>query len=100
MPTEKALLVDKQSEKRSPKLRLKYVRAELGLSQNQLAIRANLHFNVIKNCENGKYIRLASAFRILRAINPLRAELGLPALKLGDLDWQIFGFEPEELQGK
>lgn len=99
MNTAKALLVDK-SEESSPKLRLVVARSQVFLSQQALADRAGLDRNVVNNCERGKRIRLASAYRILRAMNPLREELGMPRLKLSDLDWEIYGFSEEELQGK
>ena len=99
MLAEKAFLVDKEHES-PPKLRLAIVRSQVFLSQQKLADQAGVDRNVVKACEAGKRIRLASAFRILTVLNRLRKEMEMPPLQLVDLDWQIFGFEPEELQGK
>ena len=99
MLAAKAFLVDTQNNRKSHKLKLKFVRTELGLSQNQLATRAKLHFNVIKNCEAGESILLRSAFNIIRAINTVRKEQDIePPLKMRDLDWTIYRVSQEELE--
>jgi DNA-binding XRE family transcriptional regulator len=99
MLAEKALLVD-ESKESPPKLRLVVARSQVFLSQQLLADRAGVSRTAIKNCENGKSIRLATAYRILKVLNRLRKEMEMPPLQLTDLDWRIFGFEPEELRGK
>ena len=71
------------------KLPLKHVRAQLGLSQPQLARRAGVHRMTIGNAEHGKTIYLETAYKILRALNAERHHQMRPRLALHDLDWDV-----------
>jgi DNA-binding XRE family transcriptional regulator len=68
-------------------------RAELRISQSDLARRADLSKQVIVNAEKGLLISRISAHAILKALNPLRLEAGLSSLELGDVDWKVQGEE-------
>ncbi len=75
------------------KIRLKDARAQLGLSQAELARLAHVHWHSVGRCERGETIRITSAWAILNALNERRALKNLPALGLKDLTWSIEGEE-------
>jgi transcriptional regulator with XRE-family HTH domain len=56
---------------------LRRLRAERGISQEQLARQAGLHPNFISHIERGKDMRLTTLLRILEALEASPAELGL-----------------------
>jgi predicted transcriptional regulator len=74
-----------------PKLRLRDVRTELGLTQEKLANLAGLSKPVIIRAEAGNPFRALSAQAILKALNKIRAAQGESRLTIDDLDWNIDG---------
>jgi DNA-binding XRE family transcriptional regulator len=68
---------------------LKHVRARLRLSQRQLAELANVAKQTMADAENGKTIRLTTAYAILDALNTLLKERNQPELELDGLDWHV-----------
>lgn len=71
-------------------LPLNHARAQLRMTQEQLSTESGIPISVIRNCEQGRgRISLLSAYAILDALNRIRAERNLPALKLKDLSWKI-----------
>ena len=74
----------------SSQLQLRRVRAMLGLSQTKLAELSGLSPQTVLDAERGKrQIRLTSAYAILRVLNDLRRQQGLPELDLDSLDWNV-----------
>lgn len=73
------------------KLRVSNVRAELQLTQAELAALARVSRTVVFYAEKGTVISRLSAYAILNALNVARANKGLPELELADLDWKIQG---------
>ncbi len=71
------------------KLNPAFARADLGLTQQELADRAGTSQRVISNSENGFPIRLLTAAAILRIFNEEREKRGLAQLELEDVDWII-----------
>lgn len=70
---------------------LRYVRADLGLSQQRLAELAELTVPTILRAEKGETILLLTATAILHALNAVRAERDLPPLGLSDVEWTVQG---------
>ena len=73
------------------KMRVSNARAELQLTQAQLAQLAHVARSVVFSAEKGQVISRLSAYAILNALNAVRAGKGLPELELADLDWKIQG---------
>lgn len=71
------------------KIKLANARAELGLSQTDLAQLASVARQTVVNGERGGIIQRIQAFRILHALNAKRQEAGKPALSIDDIDWKI-----------
>jgi len=73
-------------------IKLANARAELGLSQTELASLARVARQTVVNGERGnKPIQRIQAYRILHALNAERQKWGKPALALDDIDWKIVG---------
>lgn len=70
---------------------LRYVRVDLGMSQQRLAELAELTVPTILRAERGDTIQLLTATAILKALNAVRAERDLPPLGLSDVDWSVQG---------
>jgi DNA-binding XRE family transcriptional regulator len=68
---------------------LKLARVQLGLPQTELARRAGVHRTTIKNCEQGGFIRLDTAWKILNALNAERQRQLKSRLKIEQLTWNI-----------
>jgi transcriptional regulator with XRE-family HTH domain len=75
----------------SRKLRLRYVRTELGLTQYQLYQLSGVSEPTISRAEAGKPLRALSAQRLLKALNAQRKAQGMGELDIDDLDWVIDG---------
>lgn len=73
------------------KLRVRNARAQLLLTQEQVAKRAGISGRVVWNAENGVAIRATSAYAILKVFNGLRVDSNLHDLDIDDLDWKIQG---------
>jgi DNA-binding XRE family transcriptional regulator len=73
------------------KLRLRLVRAELGLSQTHLARLSGVTEKTIAGAEQGKSILALTAAAILRALNAERANRDMPPLDFSQIDWKIQG---------
>jgi len=73
------------------KLKTNNVRAQLQLTQQQLANRANITRRVITRAEAGLTISRITAFAMLNVFNAMRKDFGLPELEIDDLDWKIRG---------
>lgn len=73
------------------RIKLADARAELGITQKQLAASAKLSKTVIVNAEKGLAIRRLSAHSILQALNAVRHSRGMPSLTINDIDWHIDG---------
>lgn len=73
------------------KLKLSHARAQLQLSQARLSELAGVSILPISRAERGETIQLLSAMAILTALNAVRAERGLPALSLSDVEWSVQG---------
>ncbi len=73
------------------KVKLATARAQLRLSQRELARLARISIAVISNSENGYAIRLLSAYAILEAINTERVKRGWTPLALEQMDIKIQG---------
>lgn len=73
------------------KLKVNNVRAQLLLTQQQLADRAGISRRSVANAETGGSISRLTAFAILKVFNMLRKEDNLPELGIEDLDWNIWG---------
>ena len=79
-------------QEHTQRLPLNHARAQLGLTQEQLAELADVHINAIRRCEQKRgHISLINAYAILRALNRKRAEpeFNMPELLLDDLSWEI-----------
>jgi len=75
------------------KMRLRDARAQLGLTIQELARLAGVHYNVIGKSERGGTIRITSAYAILGVLNERRVLRKLPPLTLKSLTWSIEGEE-------
>jgi len=74
------------------KIKLVDARAELGLSQTDLASLARVARQTVVNGERAnKPIQRIQAYRILHALNAERQKVGKPALSITDIDWKIVG---------
>lgn len=71
------------------KIRLDDARAELVLTQSELARLAGVAEGTVMNAEKGRIIRKVNAYAILNALNAVRQERGLPPLARADIDWNI-----------
>ena len=76
-------------EAKELKHQLSNVRAQLQLSQRELARLARVSPMVVSNAENGYSIRRLSAYAILNAINELRKDRGQTPLEIDDVEWVI-----------
>ncbi len=72
-------------------MKLSDARAELLLTQRDLAKKAKVSPTVISNAENGYPIRRLSAHAILQALNAERSARELPPLGFKQIDWKIAG---------
>ena len=75
------------------KVRLGYARAERLLKQQELADLAGIGVATLQRAEYGESITLLTAQKILYGLNLKSQELGLPSLKLSDLDWNVEGLQ-------
>ena len=74
------------------KQKLSNVRAQMRLTQEQLATLADVSRTIIYYGETRKKpIGRISAYAILKVLNGLRQDHSLPALDIDDLDWRISG---------
>lgn len=73
----------------SKRVPLRHARAQVRVTQQELAERAQLHFNVISDAERGRRITLTSAYAILDAINGFRTEKNLAPLTYDDMEWNV-----------
>lgn len=73
------------------KLRVRNVRAQLRLTQEQLRELSGISGPTLSRAETGKPIRALTAQRLLETLNTERAKRGLSELQLDDLDWVIEG---------
>src|SRR6266567_3897382 len=69
------------------KIRPGVARAQLGLTQVELAERSGISYKTIGAGENGAPIRLLSAVAILEAINQERIKRGMEPLDFEEVDW-------------
>lgn len=67
------------------------VRAQLGLTQTQLAELAGITQKVVSRGETGGAITRLSAFAMLNVLNQKRQEKNLPPLEIDEMDWKIRG---------
>ncbi len=65
------------------------VRAELGMTQAELAAEANLKKGVISKQEQGRSISKTTALRIFYALNRLRKAKELPELQFDEITWNL-----------
>jgi len=72
-------------------MKLADARAELRISQRDLARAARLSPLVIVRAEKGLPVQRISAHAILHALNKYRGDTSMPPLSLGDLDMKIVG---------
>lgn len=68
---------------------LKHARAQLGWSRPQLADAAGIHVATVNWAEQGKPIRLETAYKLLNALNTERHNQRKRALTLEELTWII-----------
>lgn len=68
---------------------LRLARAQLGLSQTDLARLANVHRTTLRNCELGEPIRLETAWKILNALNAERRHQLKSRLTIDQLTWNV-----------
>lgn len=76
------------------KLQLSNVRAQLQLTQNELARLAHISRTVVYWAEKRDRthpVSRISAYAMLNILNPLRQDISLPALEIEDIDWYIQG---------
>jgi DNA-binding XRE family transcriptional regulator len=73
------------------KIELRHARAQLRLTQVQLAKRAHVGRQVVYNAENDITISQISAWAVLDALNQVRAEKNLPPLEFEHIDWKVQG---------
>ena len=66
-------------------------RAQCQLNTTQLAARAHITRKVVYKAEHGRPISRISAYAMLKVLNPIREDVGLPPLDIDDLDWVIQG---------
>lgn len=71
------------------KVKLKRVRASLGLSQQALSTLSGVSKPTIVEAEKGRLMRLLTAYAILKALNSVRSQQGLPELTVDDIEWNI-----------
>ena len=72
-----------------PKISLKHARAQVQLSQQELADASGVSLDTIRKCEQRRgNINIMSAYGILNAINRIRREMDESQLNLDDLDWK------------
>ncbi len=70
-------------------VKLKRVRASLGLSQQALSDLSGVSKPTIVEAEKGRPIRLLTAYALLKALNSVRTQEGLPELTIDDFDWNV-----------
>lgn len=73
------------------KIKVSDARAQLRLTQMQLADRAGLVHKVIYKAEHGLVVNRISAHAILNALNAERQRQGMPPLEMSDLRINIQG---------
>jgi DNA-binding XRE family transcriptional regulator len=73
------------------RLKLANVRAQCQLTQKQLAEQAHLSRTTVHFAEHNLPISRISAYSILKVLNPIRQDIGLPTLDIGDINWTIQG---------
>lgn len=71
------------------KIRLRSLRAELGIDQLTLAEEAHLHQSTISKMEKDQSVVDTTAFQVFYAINRLRKQRGYPELSFDDIEWHI-----------
>ena len=71
------------------KVKLKRVRASLGLSQQALSDLSGVSKPTIVEAEKGRPMRLLTAYALLKALNEVRSQQELPELTVDDIDWNI-----------
>lgn len=77
------------------KIRLDDARAQLVLTQSDLARRAGLVERTILNAEKGHIIRKINAYAILNALNEVRRERDMQPLDITDIDWKVQGVKQQ-----
>ncbi len=73
------------------KIKLTRARAQVRLSQQQLATRGKVSKRVIARAEAGEVISQLSAWGILNALNEERVARGMIPLELEQLEWNVEG---------
>jgi transcriptional regulator with XRE-family HTH domain len=73
------------------KMRLRDARAQLGLTQAELARLAGVSWQVVSKSERGGSISITSAWLILNILNERRVERNLPPLEVKSLTWRVQG---------
>lgn len=69
---------------------LKAFREELGIVQDDMALKAGIRSNTYARVERGKNVSYTTAQSILKALNSFRIEKGLPAIeRVEDLGLKI-----------
>jgi DNA-binding XRE family transcriptional regulator len=82
------------------KMSLADARAEARASQAKLAQEARVSKQVVVNAEKGLLISRISGIAILKALNFLRTEAGLPSVNRKELEWKVEGWESEVSSGE
>jgi DNA-binding transcriptional regulator YiaG len=70
-------------------MELRDARAQLHLTQQELAQESNVAASTISNCERGQPIIRMTAYALLEVINKHRVQRGMLALTIEDLDWKV-----------
>ena len=73
------------------KTKLKSLREEFTpkLAQEDMALAAGMRINSYRKAEQGKNVSYTTAMAVLRGVNNLRSQRGMPELKLEDLELSI-----------
>ena len=71
-------------------MRLKELRSELRVNQMEVAVRAKVSLSSVVTAEkNEKGQFLSTLLAILKALNEIRGEQGLPPVDPKEMDWKI-----------
>lgn len=73
------------------KLKVSNARAELRLTQQNLADEAGISRGTVSSVEHGGIITRLNAFAILNALNKKREAAGKSSLSIDDLEWKVQG---------
>lgn len=73
------------------KISLAFARAQRLMTQEELVDAADIGIATISRVERGESLTMLTAQKILYGLNLKGQELGLPILKLDDLEWNVKG---------